>query len=72
MATACATRHSPTARGRLSDFGASSLATIVQMVANGYRITLLPEIVARAEVTDGRIKLVQFTDPEPFSVVGLA
>jgi LysR family hydrogen peroxide-inducible transcriptional activator len=62
----------PAHHGRLSGFGASSLATIIQMVANGYGITLLPEIAARTEVTDGRIELVRFTDPEPFRVVGLA
>ena len=31
-------------------FGASSLATIVQMVANGYGITLLPEMAIGSEV----------------------
>jgi LysR family transcriptional regulator, hydrogen peroxide-inducible genes activator len=30
-------------------FGASRLATIVQMVAHGYRITLLPEMVVASE-----------------------
>lgn len=55
-----------------SGFGASSLATIIQMVANGYGITLLPEIATKAEATDGRIELVRFKDPEPFRAVGLA
>ena len=31
-------------------FGASSLATIVQMVANGYGITLLPEMAIASEM----------------------
>ena len=31
-------------------FGASSLATIVQMVAHGYGITLLPEMAVASEV----------------------
>ncbi|WP_027133690.1 LysR substrate-binding domain-containing protein [Geminicoccus roseus] len=58
--------------GPLAGFGASSLATIIQMVANGYGITILPEIAAKAEVTDGRIELLRFTDPEPSRAVGLA
>ena len=35
-------------------FGASSLATIVQMVANGYGITLLPEMAIASEVHSER------------------
>ena len=35
-------------------FGASSLATIVQMVANGYGITLLPEMAIASEIHTGR------------------
>lgn len=56
-----------------NQFGATSLATIIQMVANGYGVTLLPEISVAAELrNDPRIRLVRFTDPEPSRAVGLA
>jgi LysR family hydrogen peroxide-inducible transcriptional activator len=54
-------------------FGASSLATIVQMVAHGYGITLLPEMAVESEVhrrTD--IRLLHFAAPELKREIGLA
>jgi len=54
-------------------FGASSLATIVQMVANGYGITLLPEMAIASEIhTSGDIRLLRFNAPEPKREIGLA
>ena len=54
-------------------FGATSLATIVQMVANGYGITLLPEMAIASEVhTSGDIRLLPFRAPEPKREIGLA
>ena len=54
-------------------FGASSLATIVQMVANGYGITLLPEMAIASEVhASGAIRLLRFAAPEPKREIGLA
>jgi LysR family hydrogen peroxide-inducible transcriptional activator len=53
-------------------FGASSLATIVQMVANGYGITLLPEMAIASEVHRGDIRLLRFRAPEPKREIGLA
>jgi LysR family hydrogen peroxide-inducible transcriptional activator len=54
-------------------FGASSLATIVQMVANGYGITLLPEMAVASEIhTGGDIRLLRFRAPEPKREIGLA
>lgn len=56
-----------------NQFGASSLATIIQMVANGYGSTLLPEIAIPSELrSDQRIRLVRFAAPEPTRTVGLA
>ena len=52
--------------------GATSLATIMQMVANGHGVTLLPEIAADAEMRDERIKLLRFAAPEPSRTIGLA
>lgn len=54
-------------------FGASSLATIVQMVASGYGITLLPEMSVASEVHQRNdIRLVHFPAPEPKREIGLA
>jgi LysR family hydrogen peroxide-inducible transcriptional activator len=52
--------------------GASSLATVMQMVANGYGATLLPKIAADTGAPDKRVKLLRFSDPEPSRSVGLA
>ena len=53
-------------------FGASSLSTVMHLVANGYGVTLLPEMAARTEAVDPRIELVSFARPEPTRMVGLA
>ncbi len=52
--------------------GATSLATVMQMVANGYGVTLVPEVAVDVEVRDSRVKLLRFADPEPARTVGLA
>jgi LysR family hydrogen peroxide-inducible transcriptional activator len=64
--------HMVTREARES-FGASSLATIVQMVANGYGITLLPEMAISSEIhRGGDIRLLRFPAPEPKREIGLA
>jgi LysR family hydrogen peroxide-inducible transcriptional activator len=64
--------HMVTREARES-FGASSLATIVQMVANGYGITLLPEMAIASEIhSGGDIRLLRFRAPEPKREIGLA
>jgi LysR family transcriptional regulator, hydrogen peroxide-inducible genes activator len=52
--------------------GATSLATVMQMVANGYGVTLVPEVAIDVEVRDKRVKLLRFTAPEPGRSIGLA
>lgn len=52
-------------------FGASSLATVIQMVANGYGITLIPQIAADVEQRDGRVKFLRFEEPQPGRSIGL-
>jgi len=52
--------------------GATSLATVMQMVANGYGVTLMPRIALDVEGRDARVKLLRFRDPEPARRVGLA
>ena len=59
-------------RDAVASFGASSLSTIIQMVANGLGITVLPEISLPFEVHDPRIALLRFPDPEPTRSVALA
>ena len=58
--------------GNIDTFGASSLSTLVQMVANGLGLTLLPEISVDVETRHGDIKLMRFFEPEPSRIVGLA
>jgi LysR family hydrogen peroxide-inducible transcriptional activator len=52
--------------------GATSLTTVMQMVANGYGVTLLPEVAAEIEVRDDRVKLLRFAEPQPARTIGLA
>jgi LysR family hydrogen peroxide-inducible transcriptional activator len=59
-------------RGKALGLGATSLATVLQMVANGYGMTLLPEVAADVEVRDSRIKLLRFASPAPSRTIGLA
>jgi LysR family transcriptional regulator, hydrogen peroxide-inducible genes activator len=56
----------------IDTFGASNLSTIVQMVANGLGMTLLPELSIKLECRHDDIKLMRFTDPQPRRIVGLA
>jgi LysR family hydrogen peroxide-inducible transcriptional activator len=58
---------------RLLSVGATSLATIVQLVAAGQGITLVPQLAIDAgTITDPRLKLVPFVKPEPHRTIGLA
>jgi len=59
-------------RDTLGELGATSLTTIVQMVANGFGATLLPEMAIDAEVRDERTALLRFRDPQPSRTIGLA
>jgi LysR family hydrogen peroxide-inducible transcriptional activator len=61
----CAT----TRRDAPASLGATSLATVMQMVANGYGVTLLPQVAVDAELHD--VKLLRFRDPEPGRKIGL-
>jgi LysR family hydrogen peroxide-inducible transcriptional activator len=62
------------ARGRASAstvFGASSLNTVMQMVAGGYGVTLIPQIAADVERRDERVKFLRMQNPEPGRSIGL-
>jgi LysR family transcriptional regulator, hydrogen peroxide-inducible genes activator len=55
-----------------SSFSATSLATVMQMVACGYGATLVPEVAADVELRDDRVKLLRFVEPQPGRNIGLA
>jgi LysR family hydrogen peroxide-inducible transcriptional activator len=61
-----------TRRDAPAGLGATSLATVMQMVANGYGVTLVPEVAAGVEVRDDRVKLLRFVEPQPMRTIGLA
>jgi len=61
-----------TARGDApAGLGATSLSTVMQMVANGYGVTLVPKI-AVDQLRDERVKVLRFRAPEPARSIGLA
>jgi LysR family hydrogen peroxide-inducible transcriptional activator len=59
-------------RDSATALGSTSLATVMQMVANGYGVTLVPEIATDVEVRDKRVTLKRFAAPEPGRTIGLA
>ena len=69
-ATAARSRGGAGAGG--TAFGASSLTTVIQMVANGYGVTLIPQIAADVERRDDRVKFLRLENPQPGRSIGLA
>ncbi len=55
-----------------ADFRASSLPTLVQMVAGGSGLTLLPTLALPVEAKAGDLAVVPFRKPAPGRTVGLA
>ena len=51
--------------------GATSLATVMEMVANGFGITLVPQVAVDVGARDERVKLLRFAQPQPGRTVGL-
>jgi LysR family hydrogen peroxide-inducible transcriptional activator len=69
----CATASSDRTRAVAGTaFGASSLTTVMQMVASGYGVTLIPQIAADVERRDDRVKLLRLENPQPGRSIGLA
>ncbi|HEV7338412.1 MAG TPA: LysR substrate-binding domain-containing protein [Bosea sp. (in: a-proteobacteria)] len=59
--------------GSRRQYGASSLSTIMQMVANGFGTTLLPAMALPIECRpDMPVKLYRFAPPAPSRSIGLA
>ncbi len=57
--------------GAMSKFGATSLTTVLQMVANGYGSTLLPEMAVPVEVRADTPIALRHLQPEPSRTIGL-
>lgn len=54
------------------DLGASTLSTLCGLVAQGFGLTLLPELAVRAEAANGQgIVLQRFGQPEPYRHITL-
>jgi LysR family hydrogen peroxide-inducible transcriptional activator len=59
------------ARVRESEFRATSLTTLAQMVAGGAGVTLLPRLAVATEATRSGLKIRAFADPAPHRTIGL-
>jgi LysR family hydrogen peroxide-inducible transcriptional activator len=53
-------------------FSATSLPTLIQMVASGYGITLLPEMAGKKGALPSNLELIPFKNPKPSREIGLA
>jgi LysR family transcriptional regulator, hydrogen peroxide-inducible genes activator len=55
----------------LNTFGMASLSTLVQMVGNGFGVTLLPKMSLETETARGDVQVLAFAQPEPSRKIGL-
>src|SRR5271165_4285208 len=55
----------------LNTFGTTSLSTLVQMVASGFGVTLLPKMSIETEAARCNVRLLSFAPPEPSRKIGL-
>ena len=62
--------HLAQARGR-EGLDGSSLSTLVQMVAAGLGVTLIPEMAVPVETRSANVSLARFDDPQPGRTVGM-
>jgi LysR family hydrogen peroxide-inducible transcriptional activator len=59
--------------GAAGEFGATSLSTIVELVSNGYGITIVPDMALAVETRgERRLRAIPFADPAPSRTIGLA
>ncbi|WP_433632864.1 hydrogen peroxide-inducible genes activator [Nocardia sp. CA-120079] len=58
--------------GAVGDTRAASLATVVQCVAGGLGVTLIPEMAVAAETARGTLEIAHFAAPAPGRTLGLA
>lgn len=55
----------------MASYGATSLATLLQMVAHGLGVTLVPEMALGVEASRRDLRIVPFTEPQPFRTICL-
>ncbi|KQV32272.1 LysR family transcriptional regulator [Rhizobium sp. Root1203] len=56
----------------LVNFGATSMATLLQMVSHDMGMTLIPEMAIATETSRNSIRIVPFAEPQPSRDIGLA
>ena len=56
----------------MASYGATSLTTLLQMVAHGLGVTLIPEMAARPASAMPDLKIVPFQEPMPQRTICLA
>ena len=59
-------------RTALANYGAASLTTLLQMVAHGQGVTLIPEMAVAAGMASADLKVVPFSDPMPARTLAFA
>jgi LysR family transcriptional regulator, hydrogen peroxide-inducible genes activator len=61
-----------TSKRSLVNFGATSMTTLLQMVAHDMGMTLIPEMAIATETSRNAIRIVPFAEPQPAREIGLA
>lgn len=56
----------------LVNFGATSMATLLQMVSHDMGMTLIPEMAIPTETSRNSIRILPFAEPQPSRQIGLA
>jgi LysR family hydrogen peroxide-inducible transcriptional activator len=59
-------------RRSLVNFGATSMATLLQMVSHDMGMTLIPEMAIATETSRNAIRILPFAEPQPSREIGLA
>lgn len=55
----------------MSNYGATSLTTLLHMVAHGQGVTLIPEMAVESSLAVPQIRIVPFAEPAPARMIGL-
>ncbi|HBF28507.1 LysR substrate-binding domain-containing protein [Rhizobium sp.] len=55
----------------LLNFGATSMTTLLQMVAHDMGMTLIPEMAIETETSRNKIRILPFAEPAPYREIGL-
>ncbi|AYC99747.1 hydrogen peroxide-inducible genes activator [Neorhizobium sp. NCHU2750] len=58
-------------RRSLVNFGATSMATLLQMVSHDMGMTLIPEMAVASETVRNNLRIVPFAEPAPSREIGL-